>query len=184
MTMPSENQHELDWQAFCYISDELSDDDLAEFELRLASDQETREAVARAVQLAETLAVAELTAVRCAVKLKPARRWLSLAVSASTVAALLIAVSLFQLVWRASESGSVPFIAYSQVPFESNFISSPSTSMVPLVSSALAVMENNNVNVIPIIFSPFWSALKTSTNSNSQARQNLPCLLTLPVPNA
>ena len=108
MTMPSEDQHELDWQAFCYISDELSDGDRAQFELCLASDQETREAVARAVQLAETLAVAEISPACRVVRLKPATRWLTLAVATSTVAAALMVVLLYQLVWRPAEkNGSV-----------------------------------------------------------------------------
>jgi len=49
---------ELDWLAFCYVADELSLDEAAAFENRLADDQTAREAVARAVHL--TCAVAAL----------------------------------------------------------------------------------------------------------------------------
>jgi len=47
---------ELEWTAFRYIAGELSPADVAEFEQRLALDQNAREAVASAVQMAEAVA--------------------------------------------------------------------------------------------------------------------------------
>lgn len=47
---------QLDWLAFRFISDELSEEETAEFETRLADDQLARESVARAVELTELIA--------------------------------------------------------------------------------------------------------------------------------
>ena len=55
--MRHEEPDDLDWLAFCYIADELSLDEAAAFENRLADDQAAREAVARAVELAGAVAV-------------------------------------------------------------------------------------------------------------------------------
>ena len=49
--MSYEPQHDLDWQAFLYVSGEMIDADLQAFEGRLAEDQSAREAVAQAVEL-------------------------------------------------------------------------------------------------------------------------------------
>lgn len=56
---------DLEMLAFCYIMGELSDEDCEAFETRLADDQSAREAVARNVMLAESVAalsMAELPA--------------------------------------------------------------------------------------------------------------------------
>ena len=50
---PEENKNEsndLEWLAFCYAANELSDLEAAEFELRLESDQAARDAVVNAVE--------------------------------------------------------------------------------------------------------------------------------------
>ena len=46
---------DLQWLAFQYIADELSDEERNAFEARLANDQEVREAVARAVELSTAI---------------------------------------------------------------------------------------------------------------------------------
>ena len=51
--------HDLDWLAFRYISDEMSADERDTFENQLAGDQPAREAVAAAVELSQTVAAAE-----------------------------------------------------------------------------------------------------------------------------
>lgn len=56
--MGQEKPEDLDWLAFCYIADELSPDEAAAFEERLADDQQAREAVARAVELTRAVAAA------------------------------------------------------------------------------------------------------------------------------
>jgi hypothetical protein len=50
---------DLDWSAFCYAAGELSPDEVAAFEARLADDQAAREALARAVELTDVVASAE-----------------------------------------------------------------------------------------------------------------------------
>lgn len=57
---------DLDWLAFQYIAGELSVDDAAQFESRLAIDQMAREAVAAAVELSEVAAIAECRPVELA----------------------------------------------------------------------------------------------------------------------
>jgi hypothetical protein len=52
---------DLDWVAFCYVADELNQDDRATFEARLEHDLSACEAVARAVQLAESATMAMAT---------------------------------------------------------------------------------------------------------------------------
>lgn len=55
MNEPSHD--DLDWLAFRYVAAEMSPDEAAQFEERLGEDQECREAVARAVELAEAVTV-------------------------------------------------------------------------------------------------------------------------------
>ena len=56
MSTPSrESDHDLLWQAFCYANDELTPAEAAAFEERLAVDQAACEAVARAVEVCETV---------------------------------------------------------------------------------------------------------------------------------
>ena len=45
--------NELDWQAFCYIADEMTELQRQEFEDRMGEDQEVRDAVVRAMELGE-----------------------------------------------------------------------------------------------------------------------------------
>ena len=56
--MKSEHREELDWLAFRYLANELSEAEHEAFEDRLAEDQTAREAVARGVELTETLSAA------------------------------------------------------------------------------------------------------------------------------
>ena len=61
--MYAESQTELDWLAFRYVADELSSAERDEFELRLATDQSAREAVAAAVELLANVHRAEVTVI-------------------------------------------------------------------------------------------------------------------------
>jgi anti-sigma factor RsiW len=56
---PNECPNELDWSAFCYAAGELSPAEAEQFESRLADEQSAREALARAVELTQTVAAAE-----------------------------------------------------------------------------------------------------------------------------
>jgi len=51
--------NELDWLAFCYAAGELDASEAEAFEARLAEEQPLREALARAVELTQTIAAAE-----------------------------------------------------------------------------------------------------------------------------
>lgn len=60
MSHENENQNlsesdNLDWLAFCYVADELSETDRNQFEARLEEDHEAREAVVTAMQQAELI---------------------------------------------------------------------------------------------------------------------------------
>jgi|GEM_PF-1121650 hypothetical protein len=56
MNSDNENNVDLDLQAFRYVGNEINDEELQQFEERLADDQPTREAVARAVQIGQAVA--------------------------------------------------------------------------------------------------------------------------------
>lgn len=91
---------ELDWIAFCYLSDELSAEDRDVFESRLADDLTACEAVARAMQLAESMACAIPDDDRTVQSASPAPRRASgrasVAVAVAVVTLLLAIVPLFQ----------------------------------------------------------------------------------------
>jgi len=57
--MNREFQNELDWTAFCYAAGELTPAETERFEARLADEQPAREALARAIELTQVVAVAE-----------------------------------------------------------------------------------------------------------------------------
>ncbi len=100
----SPSRDALDWRAFCYVTDELSAEERADFERRLLDEQEAREAVARAV---EVLHAAQVVLAETTVQATPrstARRflrgfsrlgWMSLGVAAC----LLLALGLQQAGW-------------------------------------------------------------------------------------
>ncbi len=50
-------REELDWLAFCYVAGEMSAEEFEGFEDRLATDQNAREAVVRAVKLSQAVAL-------------------------------------------------------------------------------------------------------------------------------
>ena len=54
--MESEMNQDLSWLAFRYVADEMSAEERQAFEQRLVEDQEAREEVARAVELAQAVA--------------------------------------------------------------------------------------------------------------------------------
>lgn len=57
--MGAQQSNDLNWLAFAYVAGEMSADEAESFELRLADDQQAREAVARAVELTQVVAAAE-----------------------------------------------------------------------------------------------------------------------------
>lgn len=103
----SESKEQLDWLAFQYVADELSDAEAAEFEMRLEDDQPAREAVARAVHLTEaTYLASESTALTTAATGK--KNWqravLSMVVGA---AACFAAVAIYQS-WMGEDQSGIP----------------------------------------------------------------------------
>jgi len=57
--MTTDHNNDLDWLAFCYAAGDLDAIEAEQFEARLADDQAAREALARAVELTQTVAAAE-----------------------------------------------------------------------------------------------------------------------------
>ena len=57
--MNKECESQLDWSAFCYAAGEMSPQETTEFEARLSDDQLAREALARVVELTQTVSAAE-----------------------------------------------------------------------------------------------------------------------------
>jgi hypothetical protein len=107
--MKYDKSDELDWLAFCYIAGEMSRDETAAFEQRLADEQEAREAVARAVELTRAIAAAKAArpTVPASVSAVPrrryraVRRWFWAAVA---TAASLAGVVLYQHAYRPADS--------------------------------------------------------------------------------
>ena len=89
--MPLEPEPDLPWTAFLYVNGDLTPDQASSFERRLDDDQEAREAVAEAVELAGALAlVGPEFAPR---RRSTARRALLGAASMAAAAGLLLAIS-------------------------------------------------------------------------------------------
>jgi hypothetical protein len=92
----NEGADQLDWLAFCYVAGELPPAEAEQFEARLADDQAAREALARAVELTQTVVAAEA---QSEILVAPARRyvagwgtrlsWMAIGGLASIVVALL-----------------------------------------------------------------------------------------------
>ncbi len=109
-TMKPEEYNELDWLAFQYLTDELSEDERQAFEARLADDQFAREALAKSVDLTQTLAAAESFE-----QPKPAAReverrairWQRVAWFSATMAGCLALALVYQLVIHRSNATSV-----------------------------------------------------------------------------
>lgn len=118
---------ELDWQAFLYIAGEMTEPETAAFELRLANDQLAREAVARAVELTETVSACHFDldeqAVGAQVEVsRGARRfgWRSAVVWASLgAAASLLLVLALQGMWSNDSPVAGSFPSQSDLPNES-----------------------------------------------------------------
>ena len=100
--MSTEKNDPLDWLAFQYISEELTDEEVLAFEDQLAEDQDAREAVARAVELTQTLsAVSKIDECRVGQPIntssiqKQARWWQRVALLATAVAACFALVLIY-----------------------------------------------------------------------------------------
>lgn len=97
---------DLDWLAFCYVADELSDEHRAAFETRMAEDQHTRDAVVRAMELASdiySVKLPEPNQLPVSKVKEPAgrRNWIW-----QTAAAVLIGTSLGAWLWTSANDDS------------------------------------------------------------------------------
>lgn len=99
---------QLDWQAFCYVTGELSLEQTAQFEDRLATDQLAREAVASALETLQLVTAAE--SLTPAVQVRPRKTWQQSGwqrglawMSLGAAAALLLAVALPRI-WNATQN--------------------------------------------------------------------------------
>ena len=99
-----DNGQELAWLAFRYVSDELSVEETAAFEERLASDQAAREAVAEAVLLCEAVSAGESVA-PASVERRSWRQHLGWAAIGAAACLLLV------LAIRSGEQGFQPPVA-------------------------------------------------------------------------
>jgi anti-sigma-K factor RskA len=87
------NTGDLNWDAFRYVASEMTTDETAAFEQLLAESQQAREAVATALQLAQTVALtAGAEAAEPLATTKRDARWLSAAGWMTAGAALCLAV--------------------------------------------------------------------------------------------
>ena len=94
--MTNDIKNDLDWLAFCYAAGELDVAAAEQFESRLATDQAAREALARAVELTQTVAAAEhqlqdfvTPAVQTATDWNSRLSWMAIGGVASVLVALL-----------------------------------------------------------------------------------------------
>jgi len=87
--MPPEPATDLDWTAFRYVSGDLSPAEASAFESILGDDQDAREAVAAAVELAGALAIA----VDGPILALPRRRTMARRLAAGSVAAAVAAAA-------------------------------------------------------------------------------------------
>ena len=104
----AEANRDLFWQAYCYVADELSENERSQFEVRLDEDQHAREAVAKVVELSATvrsLPQSTLQAPPRGAALWQRARWMSLGVAASV---------LVMLSWQWSHSTGDPEIAQAE----------------------------------------------------------------------
>jgi hypothetical protein len=88
--MADKQDREVDWQAFLYVSGDMTSADAEAFEDRLATDQEAREAVAAAVELLDRLAASRPTSTRDLPALPAPDRSARRVAAAATIAASLL----------------------------------------------------------------------------------------------
>ncbi len=92
-------RNDLDWLAFQYLANELSDAQRSAFEDQLATDQNAREALARSVELTQAVVAAEQTEhVVSAAETSDRDLWQPIAWLASTIALCLSFVLVYQRV--------------------------------------------------------------------------------------
>jgi hypothetical protein len=99
-----QSENDRDWLAFRYIAGELTGDEAAAFEADLETSQPAREAVARAVELSQAVAWAELHQVELAGHAGQSAGRKSLEYGLGWFAAGVTAASVAGLVWWNSQS--------------------------------------------------------------------------------
>src|SRR5262245_2597330 len=89
--------HDRDWQAFLYVSGEMSPAETIDFEAQLAGDQSAREAVAEAVQLLATMAAGVKPAADPIATPQSISPWRNFAALVTVAALVLVCLSLIHL---------------------------------------------------------------------------------------
>ncbi len=127
--MSTEKNDPLEWLAFQYISEELTDEEVLAFEDQLAEDQDAREAVARAVELTQTVsAVSKIDECRVGQPIntsaiqKQARWWQRVALLATALAACFALVLIYQAT-RPSDGENGPRFGLNDRPISADLVS-------------------------------------------------------------
>jgi hypothetical protein len=128
MRMNTEHTNDLDWLAFCYAAGELTAAEAEHFEARLAQEQAAREALARAVELTQTVAAAQT---QLGDLVSPAQRvrydwrrrisWMALGGVASLLAAVLWS-AVAGPTWHKTNNGSPSQLAIVWNQTRSDFV--------------------------------------------------------------
>jgi anti-sigma-K factor RskA len=170
--------NELDWLAFCYAAGELSAQDTEQFETRLAGDQAAREALARAVELTQTVVAAETVAwavpaktdsthVADQVSLAPAttrkspylRIWLGIGIAAAILLALNLA-GLVDLTVNSSKQSS-PLraqLAFAWTEARAQMVGDSEDGVWPALDALHEAEDDFSADVLPSEFAeaPSW----------------------------
>lgn len=94
LSLPDPAESDLDWQAFLYVSGEMSPAESAAFERQLEENQAVREAVARSVKMLETMTIAPAVVAEVKMARKRTSRWNIVAVIATVAALVLVSLVL------------------------------------------------------------------------------------------
>jgi hypothetical protein len=120
MNSGDENIVDLDLQAFRYVGDDMTDDELQQFEGRLAEDQAAREAVARAMRIGQAVAFSRHVVSRDlslpSARKSARRRRKRLAIVASSVAVAFLAGVGISHWFDLSSSHDLPVVSSETVP--------------------------------------------------------------------
>jgi hypothetical protein len=102
--MPVEPEPDLAWQAFLYVSGDLSASEVQRFEDRLLDDQSAREAVASAVELIQAVGAIGRESTRGLPIFRPRRKSRSMAIAILLASAALV-IAAFLIAGRRNSTG-------------------------------------------------------------------------------
>ncbi len=135
---------ELDWLAFQYIAGELTAEETVGFEDRLAVDQEAREAVARAVELAEVATFAEDRPVELVTIKAPGAARPGAARPGAARPGVVAAVWTRRLAWMACGAAACLLLIVFVQPFGTNQLTTVNDLAVNDLTVNNKTVNNNN----------------------------------------